>query len=96
MLVTLILGIAAGSGAGFVEDHIQKLLVKAFDIEPQSISPIELRTVSLASAVFLAAIVAWILASPHAAALGFGVLIGALVPRLRDLVKAARAPDYDD
>jgi len=96
MLVTLLLGIAAGWGAGFVEEHVQKLLVKAFDIEPQAISPVELRSVSLASAVLLAAMVSWILASPHAAPLGFGVLIGALVPRLRDLVKAARAPNYDD
>ena len=95
MLVTLLLGIAAGAGAGLAEDHVQRLLVKVLSVDAQSIKPIELRSIALGAAVFLAAIVSWILANPHAVALGFGVLLGVLFPRLRDMIKAARAPDYD-
>ena len=95
MLVTLLLGIAAGWGSGLIEDHVQKLLVKVLKVDAQSIKPVELRSVALGAAVFVAAVVAWILATPHAVALGLGVLIGVLFPRLRDMIKAARAPDYD-
>ncbi len=95
MLVTLLLGIAAGWGAGFAEEHVQRLIVKPLSIEAQSITPVELRSIALATLVFLAAVASWIFATPNAVALGLGVLLGVLFPRLRELVKAARAPDYD-
>ena len=91
MIVTLILGALAGWGAGFAEDHVRKFMAQALSIEDTSLQPIEVRSVALVVSLLLAAIVAWLIASPHAV----GALIGALGPRLRDRFMAAKTPDYD-
>ncbi len=95
MLLTLLLGGLAGWGAGFGEDHVRKLLAQAFDIDAAAIRPVELRSITLVVALFLAALVAWAIASPSAVALMFGALIGVLVPRLKEVIRTARTPDYD-
>ncbi|MDA8585696.1 hypothetical protein N9L47_05405 [Rhodobacteraceae bacterium] len=95
MLMTLIFGIAAGWGAGFADDDVQRLMVKVLKADAQTINPIEIRSISLAAVVLLAALLSWIIASPNAVTLALGVFLGVLLPRLRDMVKAARAPDYD-
>ena len=95
MIVTLILGALAGWGAGFAEDHVRKFMAQALSIEDTSLQPIEVRSVALVVSLLLAAIVAWLIASPHAVTLMVGALIGALGPRLRDRFMAAKTPDYD-
>lgn len=96
MLVTFLLGIAAGWGANFGEDHVQRFMVRVLKVDAASITGVELRSTALAAAIFLAALASWIIATPHAVALGLGVLLGVLLPRLREVVKSARAPNYDD
>ena len=95
MLVTFILGIAAAWGAAFVEDHLRGHLARALSIEPGAFQAVEMRVVSLAICLFVAAILAWIVADAHAVALTLGAVIGVLIPRLKDRLRAARAPDYD-
>ena len=95
MLLTLLLGTLAGWGAGFAEDHIRGVLSKALDVEGSAFKPVEMRSIALVTSLFAAALVAWFIASPSALALTFGALIGVLIPRLKDAVKAARTPDYD-
>ena len=95
MLISFILGLGAGWGAPHGEDHVRRLMAQAFKVEESSFLPVELRSVTLAIAVFLAAVVAWLIAYPSAVALTLGALVGILAPRLKARLKAARAPDYD-
>ena len=70
-------------------------MAQAFNADETSIQPIELRTVTLALAVFLAAVLSWLIAYPSAVALTLGALVGVLAPRIKARLSAARAPDYD-
>ena len=95
MLISFILGLGAGWGAPHGEAHVRRLMGQAFGIDASRIPPVELATVTLAAAVFLAAVIAWLIAHPSTVALSLGVLVGVLAPRLKARLKAARAPDYD-
>lgn len=95
MLVTFILGAVAGWGAGFAEDHVRTWLGRALKVEPGSFNPVEIRSIALVACLFLAAVVAWIIASSGAVALTLGALVGVLGPRVQSMIKAARTPDYD-
>ena len=95
MLVTLILGAAAGWGAGFAEDHVRRLMAEALSVDEAAFKPIEIRSIALVAALFLAALLSWLIATPNAVALTLGALIGVLGPRLSELIRAARTPDYD-
>ena len=95
MLVTLILGAAAGWGAGFAEDHLRGLMARALSVDAASFKPVEIRSLSIVACLFLAAIIAALIASPNAVVLTLGAVLGVLGPRIRDMIRAARAPDYD-
>lgn len=95
MLVTLILGAVAGWGAGFAEDHVRRLMARALSVNEHAFKPIEIRSIALVASLFIAAILAWLIADPHAVALTLGALAGVLGPRLGELIRAARTPDYD-
>ncbi len=95
MLVTLILGAVAGWGAGFAEDHVRRLLARALSVDESVFKPIEIRSIALVAALFIAAVLSWLIANPHAVALTLGALVGVLGPRLQELIRAARTPDYD-
>ena len=95
MLVTLILGAIAGWGAGFAEDHVRRLMAQALSVDAGVFKPIEIRSIALAASLFIAALLAWLVANPHGVALTLGAVIGVLGPRLQELIRAARTPDYD-
>ena len=95
MLLTMILGGLAGWGAGFAEDHLRRALARVLEVDGAEFKPVEMRSIALVVSLFLAALVAWFIASSSALALLFGAVIGVLAPRLRDLIRAARTPDYD-
>ena len=68
MLLTLLLGGIAGWGAGFAEEHIRRYLAQALDIDETAFKPVEMRSIALVVALFLAAVLAWLIASPNALA----------------------------
>ncbi len=93
MLWTFILGVAAGWGAPMAEEHLRGLLKQVLSAE--DISAVELRAISLAVCLLIAAIIAMALGSGGAFALTLGAVLGVLGPRLYDRLRAMRAPDYD-
>ena len=95
MLVSFVLGLGAGWGAPHGEDHVRRLLAKGLNLDESAFQPVELRAVTLVVALFIAALVAWVISYPSAVALTFGAVVGVLAPRLSARIKAARAPDYD-
>lgn len=95
MIVSFLLGLVAGWGAGFAEDQTRGLFAKAFAVQPSSFQPVELRAMTLILCLLLAAILAWIISSPSAVALMVGAAVGVALPRLQERLKAARTPDYD-
>ena len=95
MAVTFLLGVIAGWGAGFAEEHVRRLLAKALSLDEGVFRPIEIRSIALVASLFIAALLAALIANPHAVALTLGALVGVLGPRLGELIRAARTPDYD-
>ena len=95
MIVTLLLGLVAGWGAVYLEDHLRGPLARVLSIDPGAFQPVELRSIAFAVCLLAAALLAWIFATPHAVALTLGAAIGVLLPRIRDRLKAGRVPDYD-
>lgn len=95
MLLTFILGFAAGWGAGYADPHVRSALAGVLVDDAAALEPVELRMLSFAACLLLAALLAWIFADAHAVPLALGAALGALAPRLRDKFRAARAPDYD-
>ena len=95
MLVTFILGAIAGWGAGFAEDHVRRLMAQALSVEAAVFKPLEIRSIALVAALVAAAVLASLIGKPHAVALTLGALVGVLGPRLQELIRAARTPDYD-
>ena len=95
MLVSFVLGLGAGWGAPHGEDHVRRLLAQALKLDESAFQPVELRAITLAVALFVAAVLAWLIAHPNAVALTLGAMVGVLAPRIRERLNAARAPDYD-
>lgn len=95
MLMTLLLGGIAGWGAGFAEDHIRRVLAQALSVGEDTFKPAEMRSIALVLSLLVAALLSWMFATPSAVALTLGATLGVLLPRLKDLIRAARAPDYD-
>ena len=95
MLLTFVLGVACGWGAGFVEPHVKSALSQVMADAVAKMEPVELRTITLAVCLLAAALLAWVFATSPAVPLALGAVIGALGPRLREKFRAARAPDYD-
>ena len=94
MVVTFILGVAAGWGAPYAEPHIRKALGKALKDEIPG-EPREMALISLAACVLGASILAMLIASSHSLPLALGVVGGALGPHLLRMWRASKTPDYD-
>lgn len=93
MIWTFILGIVAGWGAPFAEEHLKRPLEQSLSSGP--LSATDIRAISLSFCLFVAAIVAMFVGSSHVLPLTLGALLGVLGPRLWDKFRAMRAPDYD-
>ncbi len=95
MLLTFILGIAAGFFAGLAEPKVKMVLETVMPGSAADMDAAELRAVSLGCCVLVAAVCSWVFASSHVMPLAIGVIAGVLGPRLRNRFRAMRAPDYD-
>lgn len=94
MLITFLLGVAAGWFAPAVEPRVADLL-KGLVSSDVPISPVELRAYSLALCLTGAAILSMIIGNPHAFPLAIGAVLGVFGPRLRERYRGQRVPDYD-
>ena len=95
MLITFILGIAAGFGAPFAEPHVKKLL-EGVMLAEAPMTDVELRMLSFAACRVVAALLAWNLGNGSGFALAVGAALGVFGPRLIGLAQSRRAPDYGD
>ncbi|MGR3515217.1 MAG: hypothetical protein ACU0GG_20830 [Paracoccaceae bacterium] len=93
MIWTILLGAAAGWGAGAVEDQLRPYIAQYLPGEAPG--PAEMRAVALALCLLGAALVAMLTGGGGAIALTLGAALGVLGPRLLAKGKAMRAPDYD-
>lgn len=94
MLITLILGIAAGAGASYAEPHVKGALENVFSDGP--VSDMDLKLYSFALCLVAAAILSSILGNGSAVTLMVGAVTGVFGPRLLALAQKRRAPDYGD
>ena len=95
MLVTLILGIAAGAGAPYVEPHVKDFL-EGLLLSDGGMSEVELRMFSFTLLLVAAAILAWAFGNGSGFALAVGGALGVFGPRIIDRIQKRRAPDYGD
>ncbi len=93
MIWTFILGVVAGWCAQGAEERLRPLVEQYLPGQPPG-AP-EMRAISLAACLFLAAIVAVLTDSGGVLPLTLGAMIGVLGPRLYDKFRAMRTPDYD-
>lgn len=95
MLATVILGIAAGAGAPYAEQHVKKALEGVL-LSDAPISAMELRMLTFAVLLVGASILAWIFGNGSGFALAVGAALGVFGPRIIDRVQKRNAPDYGD
>lgn len=95
MLVTFILGIAAGAGTPYAEASV-KNLVESVLLADAPLSAMELRLFTFASLLVGAAILAAIIGDGSGFALTVGAALGVFGPRIIDRVQSRRAPDYSE
>ncbi len=95
MLFTLILGIAAGAAAPFLEEQVKRGLENIVLADAPLTAP-ELRGATLALLLFGAAVFAWLFGGGSAIALTLGGVIGVASPRIISRIQNRRAPDYGE
>ncbi|MCG6883556.1 MAG: hypothetical protein LJE62_07355 [Silicimonas sp.] len=93
MIWTFILGALAGWFAPLAEDSLRPLIEA--NLPGRKLSPAEMRAIALSACILVAALVAVLSGAGGAIPLALGAVIGVLGPRLRDRVRAMRAPDYE-
>ena len=93
MLVTFILGLAAGAGAPHAEPHLKAALSGALP-PGRPMGATELRLFSFAACLVVAAVLSAIFGSGSAVALTLGAALGVSGPRLMDRVTRRSSPDY--
>lgn len=93
MIVTFVLGALAAWGAPQVEPQVRMWLAKVLPVD--DIPPVEMRGITLALSLFVAAVLAALMDSESAVALALGAVVGALGPRTYQKFKTSKAPDYD-
>lgn len=94
MLVTFILGLAAGWVAPYAEPRIKAVLDGVL-LDDTPVEPKEMALLSFAVCLLGAAVLSMILGTPHAAPLALGAVAGVFGPRLIDKWRSGRTPDYD-
>lgn len=94
MFGTFILGVVAGWAAPYAEPRIKSALEGGY-LDDLDLTPGEWSLLSLALCLFVAAVLAMILADPHAVALALGAVLGISGPKLLKKYNSRKAPDYD-
>ncbi|MEL6800349.1 MAG: hypothetical protein AAFO80_10760 [Pseudomonadota bacterium] len=95
MLATLILGIAAGAGAPYAEEHVKKALESVLLAEAP-MSAMELRMFTFAICLVAAALLAAVFGSGSGIVLAIGAALGVFGPRIIARVPKRDAPDYGE
>lgn len=93
MIVTFVLGVAAGWCALAAEARLRPLVEQY--LPGRTPDAPEMRAISLSACILLAALVAVLLGEGGAFALALGAVLGVIGPRLYDKFRSMRAPDYD-
>ena len=93
MLMTVILGIAAGAGTPYAEEFVKNALESVL-LADAPLSPMELRLFTFASLLVGASILAWLFGNGSGFALAVGAALGVFGPRIIARVQDRRAPDY--
>ena len=94
MLGTFILGLAAAWLAPYAEPSVKTAMNNIFK-GGSEVGVVELRMVTFTMCLWVAAVLSMILTQPHAVGLVFGAAVGVIAPRLREVWKIYKAPDYD-
>lgn len=95
MLITVILGIAAGAGAPYAEAHVKDALESVL-LSDAPLTAMELRLFTFAALLVGASVLAWLFGNGSGFALAIGAALGVFGPRIIDRVQARRAPDYSE
>ena len=95
MLLTILLGIAAGFGAPYAEPHVKKAVDGLLQAEAP-MTATELRMFAFAVCLFGAAVLALLIGEDSGIALAFGAALGVFGPRIIGRIQNRRAPDYGD
>jgi hypothetical protein len=95
MLASIILGIAAGACTPYAEAHA-KTALESVVLSDAPLTPIELRMVTFAALLFVAAILAGIVGDGSAVAVTFGGVLGVFAPRIIEMLQKRKAPDYSE
>ena len=93
MIAPFVFAALATWGAPQLEPQIKTLIQRVLPLEDVSVA--EMRLVTVVLLLFVAAVLAALLGSNNAVALGFGAVVGALGPRAYQRIRQSRAPDYD-
>ena len=94
MIITFLLGFAAGALAPIGEDRLMELLKGISFFEPAP-DEAELRTLALVLALIIAAILSNSLGNGSPVVLAIGAFVGVVMPRIMERVQKKKAPDYD-
>ena len=94
MITTFLLGLIAGIAAAPAEERLKPFVTQY--LPGPAPTAVEMRAISLAACLLVAALVAYLSGGGSALALALGGFTGVLGPRLLAKIKATRAPDYDN
>lgn len=93
MIAAFVFAALATWGAPQLEPQIKTLISRVLPLE--DVSAVEMRGITVVLMLFVAAVLATLLGSNNAVALGLGGVVGALGPRAYQKFRQSRAPDYD-
>ena len=94
MVFSFLLGAIAAWISPKLEEHIAGLIASALPKEP-AVEGSELKMLSFAFALLIAALLASGLSHANGVALMLGAVVGVISPRLMAKWRDAKAPDYD-
>lgn len=93
MIASFIFAALAAWGAPQLEPQIKGMLERVLPLD--DISATEMRGITIAVLLFVAAVLATLIGSGNTLAFGFGAVVGVLGPRTYRRLKQTKAPDYD-
>lgn len=93
-MLAFLLGLLAGWGTPMAEPRLAPFL-ESLTAGGEALEARETRLLVFGLCLFGAAVLAAILDEAHGIGLTAGAVIGLAIPRIRALIRAARAPDYD-
>ena len=93
MIATFVFAALATWGAPQLEPQLKALIDRVLPLG--DVSAVEMRGITISVLLFVAAVLATLMGSHSAIALGVGAVAGVLGPRGYQRIRQSRAPDYD-